>query len=213
LFALAIVPRVLACAALAAAVAACSSPERDRAKKTTIPTYDAKTGRLTELTYDRNKNGTIDTWTDMDGRKPLRSRIDLDEDGKIDRWEYYDDKGGLLKVGFSRRQDGTVDAWAFSGPDGTVARVEISSTGDERKIDRREFYAGGSLIRVEEDSNGDGRVDKWETYENGALATASIDENGDGVADRRLSYRSGTLVLIESAPDASGRFTKRVEVK
>ena len=125
--------------------AACSDPDTERIKKTTIPTYDKTTGKLTELTYDRDKNGRIDTWTDMDGTRPLRTRIDLDEDGKIDRWEYYDDKGALLRVGFSRKQDGKVDAWAYSAPDGTLGRVEISSTGDEKKIDRREFYeAGGS---------------------------------------------------------------------
>ena len=150
----------------------------------------------------------------MDGTRPLRTRIDLDEDGKIDRWEYYDDKGGLAKVGFSRKQDGKPDAWAFSGADGTLSRVEISATNDEKRIDRWEFYEGGSLIRAEEDTNGNGKVDRWETYGgNGVLTTAAMDEDGNGVADRRLTYAGGTLVLIESDPDASGRFTKRVEVK
>src|SRR3954451_7490902 len=145
--------RTLICLAVvctATLSSACSDPERERIKETTKPTYDKSTGKLTELTYDRNKNGKIDTWTAMDGSRPLRSRIDLDEDGAIDRWEYYDEKGALTKVGFSRKQDGRVDAWAFSGPDGTVARVEISSAADERKIDRREFYEGGRLIRAEE---------------------------------------------------------------
>ena len=193
--------------------AACSDPATEQLKKTTVPTYDSKTGKLTQLTYDRDKNGRIDTWTDMDGTRPLRSRIDLDEDGKIDRWEYYDEKGGLAKVGFSRKKDGRPDAWAYSGPDGKVARVEISSTGDEDKIDRWEFYEGGALSRVEEDTDGDGRVDKWETYENGTLKTVAMDENKDGAPDRRFTYAGGALVLIESSPDASGRFTKRVEVK
>jgi hypothetical protein len=199
------------CAALLAA--ACADPESDRVRKTTVPTYDEKTGKLTQLTYDRDKDGVIDTWTDMDGRRALRSRIDLDEDGRIDRWEYYDETGALLKVGFSRKKDGKVDAWAYSAPDGKPARIDISSTGDESKIDRREFYDKGVLARVEEDSDDDGRVDTWETYQSGALATTSTDENADGVADRRLTYAGGTLVLIESDPDASGTFRKRVEVK
>ena len=193
--------------------AGCSDPETERIKKTTIPTYDKKTGKLTELTYDSNKNGRVDTWTDMDGTRALRTRIDLDEDGKIDRWEYYDDKGGLAKVGFSRKKDGKADAWAYSAPDGTLGRVEISSTGDEKKINRWEFYEGGGLVRAEEDTDGNGRVDRWETYEGGALKSAAMDENGDGAPDRRLTYAGGALVLIESEPDASGRFTKRVEVK
>jgi antitoxin component YwqK of YwqJK toxin-antitoxin module len=199
--------------ASAVSLAACHDPETERIKKTTIPTYDAKTGKLTELTYDRNKNGRIDTWTAMDGTKPLRTRIDLDEDGKIDRWEYYDDKGGLAKVGFSRKNDGKVDAWAYAAPDGKLSRVEISSTGDEQTIDRWEFYEGGNLVRAEEDFDRNGRVDRWETYANGVLETAAMDENGDGRPDRRLTYKGGALVLIESDPDAAGHFTKRVDVK
>ncbi len=195
------------------AAAACAKPVPDPAKQTTRPTYDKTTGKLTQLTYDRNGNGVIDTWTDMDGAKPLRSRIDLDEDGKIDRWEYYDDQGKLAKVGFSRNNNGKADAWGYAGPDGGIARIEISSTGDEKKIDRWEYLSGGVLVRAEEDSNGDGRVDKWETYENGALKTVEFDEDGDGRRDRRLTYNGGVLVLIESEPDASGRYMKRVEVR
>jgi antitoxin component YwqK of YwqJK toxin-antitoxin module len=203
----------LAAACTAIGLAACSDPEKTRIKQTTQATYDKATGKLTELTYDRNQNGKIDTWTEMDGTRPLRSRSDLDEDGKIDRWEYYDEKGALTKVGFSRKQDGRADAWAFPGPDGKVERVEISSTADEKKIDRWEFYDAGALARVEEDTNGDGRADKWETYESGAVKTAAMDENGDGRPDRRLTYAGGALVLIESEPDASGTFRKAVRVQ
>ena len=204
---------VLAIAVVAAFVAACSDPEKERIKETTKPTYDKTIGKLTQLTYDANKNGKIDTWTDMDGTRPLRSRSDLDEDGKLDRWEYYDDKGGLTKVGFSRKQDGRPDAWAFSGPDGKVQRVEISSTSDEKKIDRWEHYENGVLARADEDTNGDGKPDKWETYEGSAVKTAAMDENFDGRPDRRLTYSGGALVLIESDPDASGAFRKSVQVK
>ena len=200
---------------------ACADPERERLKATTKPTYDRTTGKLTELTFDANKNGRIDTWTAMDGNRPLSSRLDRDEDGTIDRWEYYDEHGQLAKVGFSRKNDGTPDAWAFAGRDGHLQRIEISSTADEKKIDRWEYYdesvplsAGtGALVRVEEDGNADGRPDKWETYANGGIKTAAFDENGDGLADRRLTYEGETVVLVETAPDQEGRFTRRVEVK
>src|SRR5258708_39559607 len=111
----------------------------------------------------------------MDGKKQLRSRIDLDEDGKIDRWEHYDDKGALLKVGFSRQQDGRPDAWAFPGPDGKIVRVEISSTADEKKVDRWEYYEAGVVVRGGEEGNGDGSVDKWEEHESRATETVALD--------------------------------------
>ena len=200
---------------------ACSNSEQERLKQTTKATYDQSTGRLKELTYDANKNGRIDTWTDMDGTRPLRARIDRNEDGKLDRWEYYDGKGQLSKVGFSRSDDGKPDAWAFAGPDGKVVRIEISSAKDETKIDRWERYEPkgdspegvGALLAADEDTNHDGKRDKWETYQGGALKTAAFDEDHDGRPDRQLTYAAGTLTLIESAPDASGRYTKQVHVK
>src|SRR5262245_3780120 len=89
-----------------ALMTACYNPDEERIRRTTRATYDKQTGRLAEVTYDHNKNGTIDTWAQMDGARLVAARIDVDEDGKLDRWEYYDDRGGLTKVGFSRKQDG-----------------------------------------------------------------------------------------------------------
>jgi len=201
---------------------ACSNPERERLKATTKASYDTASGRLTELTFDANRNGRVDTWTEMDGTRPLRSRIDSNEDGRIDRWEYYDETGRLTKVGFSRKTDSKPDAWAYSTPDGRIDRIELSSVGDEARIDRWEFYdpAGpqdasgtGPLLRVEEDSDRDGRRDKWERYENGVVKTAEYDENGDGRPDRRLTYRDAELVSIETGPDSSGAYTRKVEPK
>jgi hypothetical protein len=202
------------CLVLFAALAAsCSDPEKEREKAGIKPTYDKTTGRLKELTYDSNHNGRVDTWTDMDGALPLRTRIDRNEDGKLDRWEYYDAKGQLQKVGFSRKDDGKPDAWAFSGADGKIERIEISSAADEKKIDRWEHYDASGLASAEDDGNADGVADKWETYQAGALKTAAWDDNGDGKPDRRFTYEAGALVTIESEPDAAGTFTKRVEVK
>jgi len=175
------------------------------------PSYDNATGRLKELAYDANGNGSVDTWTEMDGSRPLRSRVDINEDGKIDRWEEYDENGGLAKVGFSRTNNGKPDAWVFSGADGKVRRIEISSTGDPSRIDRWEYYDAsqsgpdgrGALVRAEEDTTHDGRPDKWETYEHGVLKSVAFDENGSGRPTRRLVYSGGAHVVIESDPGAS----------
>lgn len=204
----------IALAALAAClVSACSDPEKEQLRKTTVPTYDKTTGRLKQLTFDYNKNGVIDTWTDMDGARPVFTKQDRNEDGKMDRWEYFDAGAKLVKVGFSRRDDGKPDAWAYSGPDGKVARIEVSYTSDEKKIDRWEFYANDVLLRSEEDTNSDGRPDKWETYVNGGVKTASFDDDKDGRPDRRFTYDGSTLAFIESEPDASGAYSKRTSVK
>jgi antitoxin component YwqK of YwqJK toxin-antitoxin module len=206
-------PLLVGLAAVCLVASACSDPAKEQLRKTTIPTYDKGTGRLKELTFDQNKNGTIDTWTEMDAARPVLTRMDRNEDGKLDRWEYYDQAGKLEKVGFSRKDDGKPDAWAFAGADGSVERIEISSAADVRKIDRWEHYEGGGLVRAEEDTDGDGALDKWETYEAGAVRTAAFDETHDGKPDRRLTYSHGALALIETEPDGAGNFTRRTEVK
>lgn len=203
----------------AAGLAACTDPEAERAKATVKPTYDKATGKLTELTSDADNNGRIDTWTEMDGARPLRSRADRNEDGRLDRWEYYDEQGRVARVGFSRSDNGRADAWAFPDSSGRIARIETSSTADEKRIDRWEFFEPSSTsvsdpggpVRAEEDTNADGRADKWETFERGVLRTAAFDENGDGRPDRRLTYEGASVILIESDPDAAGRFTKRTD--
>ena len=198
-----------------------ANADRTGAAAAITPTYDKTTGKLTQLSYDSDHDGRADTWTEMDGTRPLRSRIDRNGDGKVDRWEEYDDNGTLVKVGFSRKDDGRPDAWVSASDKNGIQRVDMSSTGDERRIDRWEYYdtshAGahgqGVLVRVEEDTVGDGNVHKWEAYRDGALETVAFDEDGDGQPDRRLTYRGTALALIESQPDASGRFTKRTAVK
>ena len=102
---------------------------------------------------------------------------------------------------------------AAVGPGGKPQRIEISSAGDEKKIDRWEHYDNDELISAEEDTNRDGTVDKWETYEAGALKTVSFDENRDGKADRRLTYAAGVLMAIETEPDDSGKFKTRVSLQ
>jgi len=192
----------------------CKNAEKERLKQTTIPTYDTTTGKLKELTFDFNKNGKIDTWTQMDGARPVSARQDLDEDGRMDRWEYYNSDGTLVKVGLSRKDRGAPDTWAYPNAQGLIERVEVSSTGDEKKIDRWESYSGNVLGTAEEDTNADGRPDKWEEYAQGTLKTATFDENHDGTPDRRLTYDAGgSVVLIETEADGRRGFRNKTAVK
>ncbi len=188
-------------------VACAPDPAQLRARRTIDAEYDIETGRLELITFDSDDNGTIDTWSYMDGNTVLRIEIDQDEDGVVERWEYYVGDRRLEKVGSSRGGDGVVDAWAFEGDDGELARVEVSTLRDGT-IDRWEFYESGVLVRVDLD----GRPDKWETRAGGFVATVSFDEDGDGQPERRLIYDAGVLVAIESQPDATGGYLTRVDV-
>lgn len=198
---------------LSVIAAACADPEKERLKATTQATYDPRTGRLNRLTADLNKDGKIDAYTYMDGTKVLRSEVDADQDGKIEKWEFHGADGKVERVAISREKNGKPDTWLYPGPDGKTARAEISSEQDEKKIDKWEWYEGDQVVRAEEDASGDGKVDKWETFSAGALTSIMLDENYDGTPDRRLVYGdAGKLLAIESVPDGKGGFKKRMAI-
>ena len=169
------------------------------------PTYNKNTGKLELLRYDSNGDGKFDTFSYMDGTRILRIDIDQNEDGKIDRWEYYGPNQKLEKVGFSRAQDGVEDAWSFFNAAGATERIEIS-TRRTHKVDRIEYYQNGALTRAEEDSDGDGRFDKWETYDGERLASVAFDTLRRGTPDRRLIYGADGSARMELDPQGTGTF-------
>ena len=150
--------------------------------------YDEKTGKLGQLTVNAGKDGKPNIFSYMDGGVVTRIEIDNNEDGRIDRWEYYSAGQKLEKVGSSRSDDGQPDSWFYQGANGTVSKVE-HSVRKSGKVDRTEFYVNGQLTRAEQDTDGDGRVDKWEEYVDGALANASFDLEKSGKPTTTINYR------------------------
>jgi hypothetical protein len=176
-----------------------------RDEKRIEPVYDKTTGRLQLLKYDSDGDGKIDTVSYMDGALVVRIEIDKNEDGKVDRWEYYGPDQKLEKVGFSRANDGKEDAWSYAGPDGAISRIEVSTHRDG-KVNRFEHYDKDVLVRAEEDTDGDGMIDKWETYDGSRLASVAFDSNHRGTPDRRLIYGADGSARLEVDPAGDGRF-------
>jgi hypothetical protein len=163
------------------------------------PVYDPATGRLQQLRLDSDKNGTVETVSYMDGTRLIRIEVDKDEDGRVERWEYYGPERQLEKVGFSRANDGKEDAWSFNGPDGSVVRVDISTERDGR-VTRTEHYQNGVLTRAEDDDDRDGRPDRWETYDGGRLSSVAFDTTHRGTPDRRLVYGADGAATFTRVP-------------
>ena len=191
------------------------------ARGTPTFTYDRATGHLKEVAFDATQNGRNDSVAFMDGTQVERIEIDEDEDGTVDRWEFYDANRRLQRAAFSRQHNGVLDATAFYAADGEVQRVEISTAGDGR-FNRIEFFQSGSLARVEEDTNGDGRVDKWEAYATGPggdsgeprIVAASFDDAFRGTPTRRFVYRpDGGVLRVELDPDGDGIFEESTAEK
>lgn len=182
--------------------AACTAPpQRARIE----PVYDNQTGKLQLLKYDADGNGVFDTFSYMDGSRVVRIEIDRNEDGRIERWEYYGPDQKLQKVGFSRAQDGKEDAWSHYAEDGTVDRIDVSTARDG-SVTRVEHFEHGALVRAEEDSDHDGRIDKWETYEGDRLASVAFDSRHRGAPDRRFVYGIDGSAHLEADESGNGRF-------
>ena len=200
----------LICAALAAACSRQPAGEQPRAE------YDTTSGHLSKIVFDANKNGKNDTSSYMDGTRIIRIELDLDENGKVERWDFYRPDGKLEKVGFASKNDGVMDSQAFYDPPGVLQRIEISTKRDGT-FDRTEFYERSVLVRSQDDTNGDGRPDKWDYYTPRpdhaagepayAILATAFDDTGSGRPERRFIYApKGTVAKVEYDRDGSGNW-------
>jgi hypothetical protein len=172
-----------------ALVAGCRQQAPEKPAGAPTPVYNKDTGVLEQLVSDRNGDGKPDTWAFMEGTRIVRIEIDRDGDGRRDRWESY----------------------SKPLPDGsptTIERADEANGPDGTTVTRHEIYDHGVLRRVEEDTDGDGRIDKWESYEYGRLSRVDLDLAGKGKPTRRLTYdANGAVTSVEIDPDGDGVFS------
>lgn len=218
--------------ALTSALAGCSRAGATAADQPSAD-YDKATGRLRRLTFDADQNGRNDSVSVMDGTRIDHIEVDTDENGKVDRWDYYDAERRLVKIGISRQNDGVMDAVEYyetepksAGPESRVpgpdeseqkpTRIEVSTERDGR-FDRVEFYEHGVLARVEEDTDEDGLVDKWELYAPvshprpgdppSSVTSVAFDDAHRGTPTRRMVFADdGSVDRVEVDPDGDGIF-------
>lgn len=191
------------CAAVAvmASASACTRP-------TVSGVYDRDQRAVIRLDDDHDADGRIDVRTYFHAGHAERLEADVNGDGQVDRWEYYDEAGRLVRLGRASAGDGREDTWVRQ--DGEVMRVDISTRRDG-VIDRREVYQRDVLARIELDTDRDGLPDEWQQFEGGRLRELRVDSAHLGRPDRRLVYASnGSLERIEVDPDGDGRFVPQV---
>ena len=188
-----------------ALVAGCSASQ---ATRTVVPSYDDYTQRLLQLSADQNGDGQLDQWTYLDGQRTLRGEADVDGDGRIDRWEYFDAKGNLSMIGSASRNDGIEDTWTSTTATAAGETHVVASTKRDRARDHHSYYQGQTLLRVEEDTNGDGLIDKWDRYDGSVLREVAFDMSfSRGRPDRRALYDArARFIGVEIDPEGDGTF-------
>jgi hypothetical protein len=192
--------RAKLCACPALVVFVMTGPIAGCTRSNVVPVYDPAS-RIRRLDFDTDDNGRVDTRAYLRDGRVMRIEVDGNNDGIVDRWEYFDGNGQLSRVGTSSESDGVEDTWVTQR--GEEMRVDISTRRDG-VVDRHELHDKGALVSADQDTNGDGRIDQWQHFVNGRLTELLIDTTGtSGHPDRRLLYAAdGSLARVD-APAAS----------
>lgn len=130
---------------------------------------------------DANGDGVADVTSVKAGNQVSCQAFDLNFDGKVDSWVYFEPGGKVRRRESDYDRDGRIDEIAtFSG--GVVMEKHRATTLNNR-LDTWDFYSSGVLARSERDSDGDAMVDQWWEYPKPGCPMIHSDVDGDGRPD------------------------------
>ena len=150
---------------------------------------------------DTDGNGTID-----------RIEFDPDQDGNIDRIAHLDEDGRWVRVDRDLDDDGTIDRithYAFDDGTRRVTRREVD-LDDDGTIDRSEayIYDGANRVRIDFDLDNDGLIDRTAHLNTeGRWERVELDVDDDGTIDQTVHRNmdgSGTINRIDFDDDGDG---------
>lgn len=133
---------------------------------------------------DVNGDGSPDIIHVMKGGREACRIVDLNLDGAVDGFIYYDPQGRERRRESDFDRDGRADEVARL-QEGVVVLKE-RETNFDNKIDTWDYYEGGRLVRRERDSDGDKIIDQWWQFNdptNAKCAVVATDQNTDGKPD------------------------------
>lgn len=130
---------------------------------------------------DANGDGKADITIVLENGREVCRAVDLNFDGVIDAYSYFDASGQLRRRENDYDKDGQIDEIStFKG--GQIAEKD-QSTALAQHLDTWDFYQAGALVRTERDSNGDGVIDQWWEYPKPGCPLIHADVNNDGRPD------------------------------
>ena len=187
-------PRRLQAALLLACVSAAFQAGCNGANRPGVNSANGVTSRDTGVTHeacdlaaagaeriDANGDGKTDVTVVRDGGREVCRAVDLNFDGVIDAYSYFDGNGLLRRRENDYDKDGQIDE-ITSFKAGQIAERD-QSTALPRHLDTWDFYQAGALVRTERDSNGDGVIDQWWEYPKPGCPLIHADVNNDGRPD------------------------------
>jgi len=136
---------------------------------------------------DVNNDGRSEITRVMSGMREVCRAVDLNFDGRIDSYVYFDDQGKLRRRESDFDRDGVIDEIdTLQG--GKIVRKD-RETNLDAKLDTWDFYTGDVLVRRERDTNSDGRVDQWWSWPDPNKPECPLvdtDSDNDGRPNQKL---------------------------
>jgi hypothetical protein len=120
----------------------------------------------------------------MQGGREICRVIDLNLDGSIDAYIYYDGQGLERRRESDFDRDGRADEVTHLR--GGMITLKERETNFDNQIDTWDYYAGGRLAKRERDSDGDSIIDQWWEFNNPMdprCAIVAADRNTDRKPD------------------------------
>lgn len=180
------------------------------------PPGEYRDTRVIHEPCDTEGSGAVARDLDGDGRPDSISvrvggaercrALDLDFDGVIDVWIYFEAGGAVRRRETDFDRDGQIDEISLFRAGQLSERQQVS--GARRAIDTWHHYDGGKILRTLRDSVGDGRIDQWWEYPagtNGECALVHSDVDGDGRPDPGATIdlcKDGNMRLVGAAEGA-----------
>lgn len=132
---------------------------------------------------DVNGDGKPDITHVMSGARESCRIVDLNFDGRVDAFIYFDGSGNERRRESDFDRDGRPDE-IDTLQAGTLVSKE-RETNFDGKIDTWDTYSGAKLVRRERDSDADAIIDQWWEFnsDDPKCALVSTDKNTDGKPD------------------------------
>jgi hypothetical protein len=132
---------------------------------------------------DVDHDGFPETRSFFEGTYLKKKEIDNNSDNKINRREFYNENGKIIRIENDEGSTGIMNMVWYYNSDEEAIKAEKDGNLDG-KIDVWFHYRNSMVTSVEEDTNFDGNPDLWETYDKSeALVQRKRDLDYDGTPD------------------------------
>lgn len=166
-------------------------------------------GQLVRYIYDQNYDGTADAWQYYRSGSQYRAESDENRDGQVDIWQYFDPPGELNRIESDKNQDGKVDVWQYFDPPGELNRIEFDRDHDD-KVDYWEYYKKGERYKYTADNDRNGIVDEWGSMKNGLITECNWSFQNDKIVDKKATYKNGRKISETYDRDRNGKFDELI---